>query len=168
MGRFLFIRRRFLALSRFLLLPFILAGALAPVWGAPIALAVRKGRCEAILTTKPADSLFLIIGSLASSDQIVRVTVRTEPTDERESLPLENDSATESWRAQVSADSAHQEKARRRRPAATRSLKSFPAATRTFHLFHREKELTNAAHYVAVNATLRGTRRNRRDDHPHV
>src|SRR4051794_29382895 len=81
----------------------------------PVALAVRSGRCEAVLDTLPQGAQFyLILGSLARSPGPFRVTLRTEPTAAPAALPRETPAQDPAEMARLRELGERLERARRR------------------------------------------------------
>ncbi len=125
-----------------------------------VPVAVAAGACELVVdTSRSSGHCYLVIGSLADAQRTTRVMIRTEPTDAPEQVPAERMVVPAGWRALVQEQAARQEQARKLRRPAVFTPPVPPAPTRVFHVFIKDRELANAAHYAAATAELRAVGR---------
>ncbi len=123
----------------------------------PLPLAVRGGRCEAVLETAHRDQqYYLVVGSLAREPGLFRVTVRTEPTDAPVHLPVQPPTANPAEINFLRELGQRLERARRSGAGRERfPPQPSPLRQRVFHLFTGDQDFQNPRAYAEVVGELR-------------
>ncbi len=128
---------------------------------APIPLAVRGGRCEAILdSADPGTQFYLIVGSLAREPGPFRVTIHTEPTTAPVAIPTESPARSPDEMALLRDLDERLERGRRvGMPLQQFPPLEIPPRQKVFYLFTGDQDFQNTRAYVAVVGELRAVGR---------
>ncbi|MBI3408431.1 MAG: hypothetical protein HY040_08745 [Planctomycetes bacterium] len=121
-----------------------------------IPLVTSEGRCQFVLNTpKAASQWMLIVGSLAAPDTRTRVHIRSEPCEGPEAIARVTVATTPAWRDSIRITQETLNRFRRSRvaPEEYPPLDN-PPASKSFHLFAGDRDLTNPASYRLVRADL--------------
>jgi hypothetical protein len=132
--------------------------AAPPDASAPIPLAVQAERCTFVVPTGDArDKFVLIVGCLARGQEMHRIRVHCEATNDDVLLPIADDDPGPEWRRITNDRADRQQKARKNhQPAADYPPSADPPRQRSFRLFTGGFDFNNGEAFAAVRAELRG------------